>query len=225
MFFLPFNLIQIKGYSPTQAGSALVPFVVTMFLLGRWAGGLVDRFGSKLPLVIGPFIAGIGFALFAVPGADDNSYWVGVFPAVMVMSIGMSTAVAPLTTTVMTAVEERHAGVASGINKAVSRTAGLIAVAAFGAVMILAFTNRLETRLTDRGLPPEIRKQLVAQSSNLAEIKIPEYLDETRRSHVKSSIDESFAFGFRSVAICAAVLAFLSSIAAWLIIPGRPVKR
>ena len=151
LFFLPFNLIQVQGYTATAAGAALLPFVVMMFLLSRWAGGLVEQYGSKLPLVIGPVITTAGFALFALPGAEAASYWTSFFPAVMVMSAGMSVSVAPLTTTVMGAVEERHAGIASGINNAVSRTAALLAVAAFGVLMLNAFNSSLAERL--RALP------------------------------------------------------------------------
>src|SRR2546427_1360492 len=107
LFFLPFNLIQVQGYTATAAGAALLPFVLMMFLLSRWAGGLVERYGSKLPLVIGPVITAAGFALFALPDAATGSYWTSFFPAVMVMSVGMTTSVAPLTTTVMGAVDER----------------------------------------------------------------------------------------------------------------------
>ena len=123
LFFLPFNLIQVQGYSATGAGAAMVPFVLTMFFLSRWAGGLIDRFGAKLPLIVGPVIAGMGFALFALPGTEAGNYWTTFFPAIMVMSVGMTISVSPLTTAVMGAVEESRAGIASGINNAVSRTA------------------------------------------------------------------------------------------------------
>jgi EmrB/QacA subfamily drug resistance transporter len=133
MFILPFHLIQRRGYSPVEAAAALLPFVTVMFLLSRWAGGLLDRTGPKLPLTVGPAVAALGFWLF-VPLGGRGSYWTEVFPAVLVMSLGMAVTVAPLTTTVMTSVDEVHAGLASGINNAVSRVAMLLAVALAGRV-------------------------------------------------------------------------------------------
>src|SRR2546430_7857324 len=145
-----------------------------MFLLSRWAGGLVERYGSKLPLVVGPVIAAVGFALFALPDAEAGSYWTSFFPAVMVMSVGMTTSVAPLTTTVMGAVEERRAGVASGINNAVSRIAALLAVAVFGVVMLNAFNGSLVERLRALPVSSEVRAQLVGQSGEFINLKIPD---------------------------------------------------
>ena len=169
MFFLPFNLIKVQHYSPTQAGAALLPFVLTMFILSRWAGGLVDSYGSRIPLVVGPLIAGTGFALFALPGAGSGNFWTSFFPAIMVMSIGMSISVAPLTTTVMGAVNESHAGIASGINNAVSRTAGLLAVAVFGVVMVGVFGRGLEQRLQTLPISAEMRETISAERGQFVE--------------------------------------------------------
>jgi EmrB/QacA subfamily drug resistance transporter len=221
MFFLPFNLIQVQGYSATEAGAALLPFVLTMFLLSRWAGGLVRRHGAKLPLVVGPVVAGAGFALFMLPGAGASSYWTSFFPAVVLMSLGMAASVAPLTTTVMGAVDERHAGVASGINNAVSRTAGLISIAVFGIVMTGAFERNFSARLQSLDLPADTRAALEAQTSRLATITAPDELQGETKQSVERAVEESFVSGFRVVILIAAALALVSALFAWLLIEGR----
>jgi EmrB/QacA subfamily drug resistance transporter len=224
LFFLPFNLIQVQGYTPTLAGAALLPFVITMFVLSRWAGGLVDNYGSKIPLIIGPLITALGFAMFTIPGADAGNFWTSFFPAIMVMSVGMSIAVAPLTTTVMSAVSEQHAGVASGINNAVSRTASLIAVAVFGVIMLSAFTKSLENQLLPMPIAPEAKHQMLAEAGDLVTLKIPAGISDEDGAAIHQAVRQSFVSGFRYVSILGAVLAVLSAIAAWSLIEGKKSK-
>jgi EmrB/QacA subfamily drug resistance transporter len=133
MFVLPSNLIVVRGYSLVQASAALLPFVGVMFAMSRWAGGLMDRFGPRLPLTLGPSIAAVGFWLFSRSSGPD--YWTNVLPAVLVMSVGMGITVAPLTATVMASAGEGAAGLASGINNAVSRVAALLSVAVVGVLV------------------------------------------------------------------------------------------
>jgi len=214
LFFLPLNLIQVQRYSATAAGAASLPFILIMFGLSRWSGGLVKRYGSRLPLVIGPVIAGIGFALFMRPGAG-SSYWKSFLPAVVVLGVGMAISVAPLTTTVMNSVRESRAGIASGINNAVSRTAGLLAIAVLGLVMFHTFNHCLDRRLDQLAVSPEIRQALNDQRMRLAAAEIPSAADEQTRSILKQTIDECFIAGFRRVMLVGSVLAFASSLIAW----------
>ncbi|MDQ2904284.1 MAG: MFS transporter [Chloroflexota bacterium] len=226
MFFFPFNLIQVQGYSPTFAGAAFVPFILLMFLLSRWAGGLVHRYGAKLPLVIGPVITAIGFALFALPGIGNGagSYWTTFFPAVLVMGLGMSITVAPLTTTVMGAVEQRHAGIASGINNAVSRTAGLLAIAVLGIVAFAVFTSSLDSHLATLHLSPDVYHAIDVQRARLAGITIPTNVSAGEQAALKHAIDESFVSAFRLVALLGSALALLSAISAWLLVEGKKLE-
>lgn len=143
LFVLPFELIRGHGYSATQAGAALLPLPIVMGLFSRQAGRLNDRIGPRWPLTVGPVIAGVGFAALALP-AQGTPYWQGFLPAMLVLSVGMTLAVAPLTTTVMSAVDTHQAGVASGINNAVARVAGVVAVAVLGLVFFGGADPRLQ---------------------------------------------------------------------------------
>jgi EmrB/QacA subfamily drug resistance transporter len=221
LFFLPLNLIQVQGYGATSAGAALLPFIAIMFALSRWAGTLVDVFGSKPPLVIGPIVAAVGFAMFTVPSIH-SSYWTAFFPAICVLGLGMSITVAPLTTTVMNAVGPELAGTASGINNAVSRTAALLAIAIFGIVLTAAFNVRLNAELARVHAPAELVSAVIAQRHRLAGIVIPGGYSASATAALRQAIDLSFVAGFRWVMLVSAALALLSAISAWVLIAARP---
>jgi EmrB/QacA subfamily drug resistance transporter len=217
LFFLPFNLIQIQGYSATAAGAAVAPVVVIMFLLSRYTGSLTDRFGPRLPLVLGPTVAAVGFALFAVPGMG-SPYWLTFFPAAVVLGVGLAILVPAVTTVALNSVEERHSGLASAINNSFSQIAGLLAVAVLGIVMFVSFGGSLDDRLADLDLPPEATRQLEAEKLELGAAEAPSGLDAAQRSVVEQAIDEAFVSGYRVVMLVAAATAAASAIGAALLI-------
>ncbi|MDM0109105.1 MFS transporter [Variovorax sp. J22R24] len=221
LYFFPLNMIQVQGYSATVAGAALLPFILIMFAFSGWAGQLVDRFGSRLPLVVGPGIAAVGFALFAVPGVGAN-YWTAFFPAVVVLGLGMTITVAPLTTTVMNAVGPESAGIASGVNNAVSRAASVLAIAVFGVVMAWAFDARLGEGLRGIGASAETSAFLEAQRSQLAGATLPAGVDPTAAVALRQTVNASFVSGFRWVMLICAGLALMSALSAWLLISRGP---
>jgi EmrB/QacA subfamily drug resistance transporter len=220
LYFLPFNLIQVHGYSATAAGSAFLPFILITFVLSRWAGGLVSRYGARLPLVIGPTITAAGFIMFALPGTE-GTYWTTFFPAILVQGFGMSLVIAPLTTTAMNSVSGRHSGLASGVNNAVSRTAGLLAIPILGIFVFAAFSASLDTRVAALDVPPEALRQLEAEKVDLAGAKAPEGLDAATAGAVERAIEEAFVTGFRIAMFVAAGLALVSAVMAGLLIEGK----
>jgi EmrB/QacA subfamily drug resistance transporter len=212
MFLVPMNLIQVQGYTTTAAGASLLPFPIIMFALSRWSGGLVARVGSRLPLTIGPAIAALGLALHALPGIG-GSYWTTFFPAVIVLALGMSVTVAPLTTTVMSAVEADHAGAASGVNNAVSRVAGLLAIAVFGVVLTQTFAARVRPPLDRLALAAPARAAVERELPKLAgaEVHALPAASPDQRAAVGRIIGEAFVSAFRLVMIGAAALALIAA--------------
>jgi EmrB/QacA subfamily drug resistance transporter len=217
MFFVPLNLIQVQGYSATAAGAAWLPFILIMFVLARWSGGLVARYGARVPLAAGSGLAAIGYALFIVPEVGGR-YWTTFLPAVAALGLGLAVCVPPLTTTVMSALGERQSGVASGVNNAVSRVAGLLGIALLGIVILHAFNGELDRRLAPIEIAPEVRKAIDAQRDRLAGIEVPEHLDAAKRAALSEAIDQSFVFGFRVVMTVSFALTLLSTLTAWMMI-------
>ena len=220
LFFVPMNLIQMHGFTATQAGAAMIPSVLLLAVVSRWAGGLADRIGAKPLLIIGPTIAAIGYALFAIPDVG-TSYLTGFFPAFVALGLGMSLTVAPLTTTVMSSVSREHSGIASGINNAISEGAGVLAVAVFGLVMAHVFGARLERHMESARIPAEVREEIRSQEPKLAAIDIPKSANAAQREAVSGAIGQSFIAGFRLVMAMGAILALLSAVCAWLILDRR----
>jgi EmrB/QacA subfamily drug resistance transporter len=218
LFFLPFNLIWVQGYSATAAGAAVVPAFLLMTFLSRYTGGLTDRYGPRLPLVLGPAVTAAGFLLFALPGIG-GSYWTTFFPAVVVLGVGLSVLVPAVTTVALNSVEIRHSGLASAINNAFSQTAGLLAVAVLGVLMFASFGGSLDARLEALRLPPEVRQQLEQEKVKLGAAEVPEGL--VAAPAVERAIDEAFVSGYRTVMLVSAGMALASALSAALLIEGK----
>jgi EmrB/QacA subfamily drug resistance transporter len=210
LFFLPLNLIQVQGYSATAAGAALLPFILIISSLSRWSGGLIAKYGPKLPLTVGPLIAAFGFILFMRPNVG-GSYWTNFFPAIVVLGLGMAVSVAPLTTTVMNSVAQNRVGIASGINNAVARSAGLVAIAVLGIVMLRVFDDGLDRHLADGKLSASMLQSLHAQRTRLAAVALPEGQEPATHQLIRRAVDESFVSGFRIIMAIGAVSAVASA--------------
>jgi EmrB/QacA subfamily drug resistance transporter len=212
LFLVPLNLIQVQHYGATAAGAALLPFPLIIFALSKWSGGLVARVGSRPPLLAGPLISALGLAVLARPGIG-GSYWTTFFPAMVLLGVGMAVAVAPLTTTVMDAVESRRAGVASGVNNAVARVAGLLAIAIFGVILSRTFYARVEPRLDRLPLSASARSAIERELPKMtgSQIAALSEVDPGQRPAVGRAIDEAFIAAFRIVIYLAAVLALAAA--------------
>lgn len=217
-FLFPLNLIQIQGYSATATGAAALPFILLMFFLSRRSGGLVVRIGPRRPLIFGPVIAALGFVLFAIPSIG-GSYWRTFFPAVVVLGFGMAVTVAPLTTVVMNSVDQDRVGTASGINNAVARVAGVMAIAVLGIVMVNVFGSRLHHSLVEVSLPPDTFHRIEVDEIKLAGLQLPEGIDPSTQAVIKESIAEAFVSGFRIIMLICAGLSTAGAALAWLMIP------
>jgi EmrB/QacA subfamily drug resistance transporter len=219
-FLFPMNLIQVQGYSTTATGAAALPLILLMFFLSRWSGGLVTRYGSRAPLVIGPLIAAMAFLLFAVPGVGAG-YWKAFFPAFIVLGFGMAISVAPLTTVVMDSVGQDRAGTASGINNAIARVAGMLAVAILGLVMVKLFSASLNRSLMGGVIAPGILQYVRSNEIKLAGFDLPSGLDSDTTTLIQVSISHAFVFGFRIVMFICAGLSLASATVASLMIPVK----
>ena len=224
-FLYPMDLIQVGGYSTAATAAAALPMIVLMSSLSRWAGGLVAHYGARLPLIVGPLIAAAGFATFGLVSAS-GSYWATFFPGFLILGLGMTITVAPLTTAVMSSVEQDRAGTASGINNAVSRVAGVLAIAVFGLMMASLFRSQLEVNLSGIPLPPGVLHDLQTNATKLAALKLPQGMDPNTEAAIRAAIGRSFVFGFRAVMALCTVLAVASALVAWRWLPvGRRTEK
>ena len=233
LYFLPFLMMQVHGYSAFVAGSVFLPFVAMALLIGRLSGRICASFGAKVPLIVASLALAVGLLLFSLPGADHGSYWISFFPAMIVQGFGMALVITPLTTVALGSVESEHSGLASGVNNAVTRVAGLLAVAVLGVFVYGAFSASLDARLEVMGMSGDIRSAMEAAKADLGAAQAPEGVDARTEARIEGAIDESFVAGFRAVMLTSAGLALASALVAALLVrdkrvpsvSGDPIRR
>jgi EmrB/QacA subfamily drug resistance transporter len=223
LFFLPLNLIQIQGYDATLAGLATLPLAIALAVLSPWAGSLADRYGPQLPLTLGPALAGLGFFLLGLPGVTDGAtdYWTSFFPGVLTFSLGMALTVTPLTTAVMNSIGPERAGIASGVNNAVSRVASVLAVAVMGLVGLLVFAPTLDAQAANLGLSDTVRAALATEASKFGGAQVPPGLAATEAEAARAALNTAFVQSFRVLTSIAAVLAWVGAAVAALMLRRR----
>jgi EmrB/QacA subfamily drug resistance transporter len=224
MFFQPFLLIQVHGYSATEAGAAFLPFTIVLALLSKWGGGLVDRFGARLPLVVGPSVVAVGFLLLGLPGTG-GSYWITFFPPMLVLGLGMSITVAPLTTTVLNSVAQHQTGVASGVNNSVAQVASLLLIAVLGTVGVASLDRSLDRHMASSEASAEVRKIADTARRGFVMPTMPPGTSEQTQRAAHAIIADSFLDTIRHVMFIAAALSLASAGAAALTIRPSPASR
>jgi hypothetical protein len=221
-FFLPFALIQVAGFSATLAGASFLPFTLIMGGLSRWSGGVLDRFGARLPLMVGPAVAALGFGLLALP-VGGESYWAFLGP-IAILGVGMVVSVAPLTTTVINAVPTHQTGVASGINNAVASVANLLAIAVLGALALGAYNQALDNHLEGRPVSSAVARAVQSARGQFVTAPALSTVQGNDRTVAEKIIKESLASSIRLVMLAAAALA-LAGAASGALLPGEPAAR
>jgi len=218
-FFLPFALIQVHGYTALLAGVAFLPFTIIMALLSRWSGGLVDRLGARLPLVVGPAITALALGLLATI-VPNGGYW-AFLAALSVLGLGMTISVAPLTTTVMNAVPTDKMGVASAINNAVAALASLLAVAIFGAVALGLYDRALDRALAQNPGSVELTQAVIAARGKFAAASLGTANEAGIQAQARSIITTSLSQSIEDIMWLAAALALAAAASGTLLPRAR----
>jgi EmrB/QacA subfamily drug resistance transporter len=220
LYFFPFVLIDVQKYTPTAAGAAGLPFVVLVFLLSRWSGGLITRIGARAPLVIGAAIAGVAFLLYSLPGIGGG-YWTTYFAAVCTLGVGAAFFVAPLTTTVFDSSDPSQSGVASAINNAITRAAGLIAIAVLGILLSAVFDRGFDARLAASHVAPKTTTLLARERDRLTPGTVPRDVPAADRAAVELALANGYLAGYRAVMYASAGIAFGAAIIALVLLPRK----
>ncbi|HZE87372.1 MAG TPA: MFS transporter, partial [Methylomirabilota bacterium] len=222
IFFFVLNLEQLQQYPPLFAGLSLLPTILLITFLSGPAGGLSDKIGPRLPMIVGPLIVSVGMVLLTLAGNHVN-YFISFFPGLVLFGIGMATVIAPLTKSAL-AVEHKFSGAASGVNNAVARVAALLAVALLGAIVLFLFSSQLTKNIVASSLSTFEKQQILSQKNKLGAIELPSSFSDMKKAIAKENIDDALLYSFRSAMGIGAFLAFLSAITSFLTITNPPKK-
>jgi len=222
-YFVPQNLLLVQGFSPLEAGAALLPLTLLLGLLSRTVGGLAAKRGPRAFLTLGPILTGVGLALLAFPGVQA-SYWTDFLPGVTVMGLGMAPVVSPLVSVIFAAVDTNQSGIASGVNTAVARAASLVAIAGLGLLVPSGFSSSLPKRLETLNTPPRIRSTLEQNANKLAALEVPTNTEPALKNSIENAIKASYLDGYRQMMLLAALLALLSGVVGWFSSPKGAQK-
>jgi hypothetical protein len=213
-FLLPFNLVQVQGYSSTATGAAFLPFAGLIALLSPRVGRLVDRIGTKPLLIAGPLITAVGLAAMALPGIG-GSYATTFLVPLALAGLGTALTAGPSTTSALGAVDASKAGIASGVNSTAARLGTLLAVAIVGVVALALYGRALERRLAAANVPADEARLLIEQRRSLADTTLPEWIRPEERDRLAAIVGDAFLDGFRgSMLMCAGLLLAAGGVAA-----------
>jgi MFS family permease len=225
ILFLSLNLVQAQGFNQLESGLTFLPFTLLMISVARPAGMLADKIGARPLLIAGPALAGCGMLILSFVGQTTGpaSYWTHFFPGILVLGSGMSLTVAPLTTTVMTAVSDQYSGLASGINNALSRVANVFANAVFGALAVLLFSLSLAHGLDSAPLPASVHQAVLAQAADLGNAHVPASVSVDNKAVVAAAYRSGFIHVYQQILRMSAGLAFAGMLMAFLFV--RRIKK
>jgi hypothetical protein len=220
LYVIPFYLIQVRHYAPAAAGAVFLPLIALMFFFSARVGALIPKVGERVLMMAGSAFAGAGFAAFALLDSL-HGYVSSVLPGVLLLGVGITLAVAPLTNAVMSSVPQSDTGVASAVNNAISRLAGLLAVSVLALVLAHGFAANLRAQLRQSTLAVEARDQLIANRSRLRDTPIPASLTRQQQIEAASLLDHAFLSGFRLVMLACAAAAWSGALAVLVLLRKR----
>lgn len=220
IFFLVLNFQQIQHYSPINAGLGMLPSIILITFLSGPGGTIADKIGPRLPMIIGPLIVSLGMFLLTLPGTQAN-YFIAFLPALVLLGLGMALVIAPLTKSALS-VESQYSGAASGVNNAVARIAGLLAVAILGVIIVTIFEGHLANSIHTSGMDQRMQEQIMIQQNKLGGITIPATFPDNAKLVAQNAVDNSFIYGFRYAMGINAILAFLSAVVSFVTIHPKP---